>query len=135
MLAVAGPLTAAKFPGIKGAGWGIIVSLGAFSVFEGSDSIIFCIAGIGLSSLLGGNSHDLAINRFADAGTVLGHVVGPLDGMDIIGSMAGVTVAVILGIRVADLLFHQGNFVNWDLGLSLPWSFGHTLGIGESGVS
>ena len=101
MLAVVGPLAVAIFPRTKGAGWGIIVSLGVFSVFEGSDFIISCIAGIGLSSLLGSNGQGLVINRFADARTVLAHGVGPLDGMDITGSMPGVAVTVVYGFRVA----------------------------------
>ena len=42
-------------------------------IFEGSGSIIFCVAGIRLSPLLGCNGQDLVINGFADAGTVLGH--------------------------------------------------------------
>ena len=85
MLAVTGPLGVTKFSGIKETGQGIVVFLGVFLVFEGSDSIIFCMVGIRLSSLLGGNGQDLVINRFADAGTVLGHGVGPPDGMDITG--------------------------------------------------
>ena len=51
MLAVAGSLGVMKFPETKGAGWGIIVFFGEFSAFEGSDSTIFCVASIWLSSL------------------------------------------------------------------------------------
>ena len=131
MLAMARPLAVVKFPGTKGAGQGIIVSLGVFSVFQGSDSIIFCIADIWLSSLVGGNGQDLVINRFADVRTVLGHGVGPLDGMDITGSMAGVAVPVVLVIRVAGCC-SIGEILWTGIGLlSLPWSFGHGLGIGQ----
>ena len=98
--AVAGPLAVAKFSGIKETGWGIVVFLGVFLVFEGSDSIIFYVAGIGLSSLLGGKGQDLMMNRLPNAGTVLHHGVGPLGGMEITGSMVGVAVSVVLGISV-----------------------------------
>ena len=101
--------------------WGIFI-------FEGSDSITFCIAGIGLSSLSGGNGKVPVINRFADGGTVLGHGVGPPDGMDVTGIWQ---VWQWLWFCKSGLLVvvPWGNFVNWDwvafFSLELwPW-FGH----------
>ena len=80
------------------------------------------------------NGQDLVINRFADVRTVLGHGVGPLDGMDIAGSMAGVAVAVVLGIGVAGCC-SIGEILWPGIGvLSLPWGFGLGWHLGETGV-
>ena len=75
------------------------------------------------------------MNRFAHAGTVLGHGVGPLDGVDITGRMVGVALAVVLGIMVAGCCF-IGEILWTGIGaLSLPWGFGLGQGLGELGVS
>ena len=52
------------------------------------------------------------------------HGVGPLAGVNTTGRMAGVTVAVVLGIRVAGC-FSLGEILWAGIGvLSLPWDFG-----------
>ena len=106
-------------------------SLRYFFILDGSDSIIFGIAGIGLSSLLGGYGQDLVTNRFADARKVLGHGVGPLDGVDITGRMAGVEVVAVLGIRVAGCC-PSGKFCELGLeclpflgALAMVWTLGN----------
>ena len=124
MLAVTGPLAVVKFLGIIETGWGIVVFPGVFSLCEGSDFIISLVVGIRLSPLLGDNGQYLAINRLANVGTVLGHGIGPLGEIDITDRMAGVAVAVVLGIRVAGCssigeILWTGTGV-----LPLPWGFG-----------
>ena len=66
--------------------------------------------------MLGGNGQDLVMNRFADAGTILGYGIGSLGEVDILGRMTGLALTVVLGISDAGCCFFGGNFVDWDWG-------------------
>ena len=101
ILAVAGLLAVVEFPITEGIGQEIVIFLaGAFMDFDRSDPIIFCFAGIGLFSLLGGIGHNLVTNKFAEAGKVEGHRVVALVGLGIIGGVAD----AVVGIRITDTL-------------------------------
>ena len=107
ILAVVGLLAVVDFPSIEGRGPEIVVFLaGTLSDFDRFDPIIFCIAGAGLLSLLGGIGQDLLINRFAEAGKVEGHGVVAIVWLDIMGRVAN----AVVGIRVADTLDSTRDF-------------------------
>ena len=77
-----------------------------FLDLDRSDSIIFCFAGTGSFSLLGGIGHDLETNKFAVAGKVECHGVVALVGLDIVDRVA----YAVVGIRVADILGRTRGF-------------------------
>ena len=95
---------------------------GAFSV---SGLFTLRVAGAGISFLLGGIVHDLATNKFVEAGTVLGHGIASL-----VCWMAEVAVAGALGSRHVALGCRHvsccsiGGLLRLGInGLSPPWGF------------
>ena len=105
-------------------GWGIAACFGGVSSALGL--YIFWMADAGLSFLLDGIGHDLVINKFIEAGTVLGHGVSSL-----VDGMAGMAVAGALGTRGASCSSIGG--LLW-MGISMP-SFPWGFCIKEQGIS
>ena len=74
-------------------GWGITTCFGGALSALGLSSILMK-AGIGISFPFGQMGHDLATNKFVEAGTVLGHEVSSL-----VSGMAAEAVAGALGCK------------------------------------
>ena len=97
-------------------GWGITACLGG--EFSASGLSILRRAGAGILFPFGGIGHDLATNKFVEAGTVLDHGVESL-----VGGMADVAVAETLGSRDVGCCSIGGLLQLGINGPLPPWSF------------